>query len=245
MGQEQVRDALGSGAAPDAADIMGALPAYERCGVALKTGNPVLVAPPPSRKATPVVLAGVTLWRLTIVGFALIGLTAVPGGGFDQLQYLSQLASLVAAVAYLGLLLYPLATGLARHEPVSPWLRGSTTVLLALVAFTFLCLMNADLSSTASLFEHLLTPLAVLVDWLLVGRDQRNARWWYPITWLAMPLAYLAFYIWYVGDGVPLYSFLDPAAGDFAQVVAAFLAGVLAFGYVVYGIGKARSLPRS
>ena len=211
----------------------------------MEIGGPALVAQPLPRKVAPVVLAGVSLWRLTIAGFALIGLTAVPGGGFDQLQYLSQLASLVAAVAYLGLLLYPMATGLARHEPASPWLRGSTTVLLALVGFTFLCLMNADLSNTASLFEHLLTPLAVLADWLLVGRNQRNVRWWYPISWLAMPLAYLAFYIWYVGDGVPLYSFLDPAAGDFAKVVAAFLAGVLAFGYVVYGIGKVRALQHS
>jgi hypothetical protein len=183
----------------------------------------------------------IVLWRLLIVTFALVGISTVPGGGFGQLQYLSQLASLAAAVLYSGLLLYPLFTASRRHEPRSPWLRGSMTVLLALVSVGFLTMLDADLSTTYSLFEHLLTPLVVLIDWIAVGRSQRNVRWWFPITWLAMPLAYLVFYVAYVSyaaDGDPLYAFLDPQAADFAAIVSAFMLGTLAFGYLLYGIGK-------
>ncbi|MBC6456626.1 hypothetical protein [Actinomadura sp. HBU206391] len=182
-----------------------------------------------------------SLWRLLIVAFALVGISTVPGGGFGQLQYLSQFASLVAAIVYVALLVYPLFTRGRRHEPRTPWLRGATTVLLALVSVAFLTMLSGDLSDTSSLFEHLLTPLVVLIDWIAVGSDQRNVRWWFPITWLAMPLAYLVFYVAYVGDGLPLYPFLDPNDADFAGIVLAFLTGVLAFGYVLYGIGKLRA----
>ncbi|EHR62831.1 hypothetical protein [Saccharomonospora cyanea] len=82
----------------------------------------------------------------------------------------------------MGLLLYPAFTGGRRHEPNSPWLRGATAVLLLLVPGTFLTLMGGDLSETGSLFEHLPTPLVVLVDWIAVGRGQAAVMWWHPIT---------------------------------------------------------------
>jgi hypothetical protein len=141
----------------------------------------------------------------------------------------------VTAVGFLILLLYPAFTGGRKHEPDSPWLRGQLTVLLSLVSVTFLTMLNGNLSQSWSLFEHLLTPLAVLADWLFVGRDQRNAKGWYPFTWLSFPLAYLLFYI---AHGDVLYPFLDPRAGDFAGVVFGFLAGVLVYGFVVFVLGK-------
>jgi hypothetical protein len=132
-------------------------------------------------------------------------------------------------------------TGGRRHEPVTPWLRGALVVLLGLVSVTYLTMLGGDLGQGYSLFEHLLTPLIVLADWLFVGRDQANARWWYPFTWLAFPLAYLLFYIAYVGGGEPLYEFLNPSAGDFVGVVFGFLAAVLAFGFVVFGLGRLKT----
>jgi TRAP-type uncharacterized transport system fused permease subunit len=191
------------------------------------------------------VLIGVSLWRLVIVAFAMTGFVlamndiATSGG----LPDLSQQASLLTAACYLVLLCYPAFTGWQRHEPNSPWLRGALTVLLGLVCVTFLALLGADLTKPWSLFEHLLTPLVVVVDWLFVGRDQRNARWWYPFTWLALPLVYLVFYLGYVGNGAPLYPFLDPRAGDFVVTAVEFLAAVLAFGFVVLGLGRLRSRP--
>jgi hypothetical protein len=188
------------------------------------------------------VLFGVSAWRLVIVVFAITGFSLAMNNstGSGALAALSQQASLLTAICYLFLLVYPAFTGGRRHEPANPWLRGALVVLLGLVSVTFLTMLGGDLTDTWSLFEHLLTPLAVLADWLLVGRHQRAARWWFPFTWLAFPLAYLLFYIAYVGDGEPLYPFLDPHAGDFVGVVFAFLGGVLAFGFVVYGLGMLR-----
>lgn len=192
------------------------------------------VAPPV--KVPGAVLFGVTVWRLVIVIFAITGfsmaMASVDGSG--ALAALSQQASLVTAICYVFLLLYPAFTGGRKHEPDSPWLRGQLTVLLSLVSVTFLTMLNGNLSQGWSLFEHLLTPLVVLADWLFVGRDQRNAKWWYAVTWLSFPLAYLLFY---VAHGDVLYPFLNPHDGDFAGIVIGFLAGVLVYGFVVFGLG--------
>lgn len=200
--------------------------------------------PVPGWPAAPVkvsggVLVGVTLWRLLIVIFAItgFGMAMSDASGSDALAALSQQASLLTAVCYGILLLYPAFTGGRRHEPHSPWLRGALVVLLSLVSITFLTMLGGNLDQGWSLFEHLLTPLVVLVDWLFVGRDQGNARWWYPFSWLAFPLAYLLFYIAYVGNGEPIYPFLDPRAGDFVATVLEFLAGVLVYGFLVFGLG--------
>lgn len=201
--------------------------------------------PQPAVRVSGGVLTAVSLWRLVIVACALTGFVlamndiATSGG----LPDLSQQASLLTAACYFVLLCYPAFTGRRRHEPTSPWLRGALTVLLGLVCVTFLTLLGADLSKPWSLFEHLITPLVLLADWLFVGRDQRNARWWYPFTWLALPLVYLVFYLGYVGNGPPLYPFLDPRAGDFVVTVVEFLAAVLAFGFVVLGLGRLRPRP--
>ena len=200
--------------------------------------------PPPGWQGAPAkvpsgVLVGVSLWRLVIVIFAITGFSLAMGdsAGSDALAALSQQASLLTAICYTILLLYPAFTGGRRHEPNSPWLRGALVVLLSLVSVTFLTMLGGDLNQGWSLFEHLLTPLIVLADWLFVGKDQRNAKWWYAFTWLAFPLAYLLFYIAYVGSGEPIYPFLDPRAGDFVGTVSEFLAGVLVYGFVVFGLG--------
>lgn len=200
--------------------------------------------PPPGERVHPGVLVGVSVWRVLIIVLALVGISQVLGG-FRQLEYLSQLASLVTAAVYLTLLVYPFAVGLRRHEPRTPWLRGATVVMMLLVSITFMTMLNADLSQTASLFEHLLTPLVVLVDWIAVGNSQANVRWWFPFSWISFPVAYLLFYLAYVGNGQPLYYFLDPYRGDFVSIVIVFLAGVVAGGFVVYGLGKLHGVIRN
>lgn len=191
------------------------------------------------------VLVGVSLWRALIVVFALVGFVAVPnGGGFggrhgiSNFAYLTQQGSFLTAVVYFGLLAYPLFTRGRRHEPRTPWLRGALAVVMALISITFMTMLSGSLSDAADLFEHLLTPVVVVLDWVAVGRGQFCARWWFPVTWLAFPLAYLIFYVGYVGAGTPLYPFLRPGDGNFLQVVFGFLVGVLGLGYLMYGIGK-------
>ncbi|RZS36791.1 hypothetical protein EV193_10625 [Herbihabitans rhizosphaerae] len=185
------------------------------------------------------VLIGVTVWRLVIVACALTGFFAAVATMGDPWAGLSQLASLLVGVCYLGLLLYPAFTGGRAHEPRSPWLRGALTVTLLLVAITFLTIMEGDLDETWSLFEHLITPLVVLIDWIAVGRDQANARWWHPLTWIVFPSAYLVYFL--IGDFGLYGSFLDPDDEDFALVVLGFLGGVIAAGYLLYGIAKIKA----
>lgn len=181
-----------------------------------------------------------SLWRLLIVVFAFTGFgAAVADAGLgNAMPGLSQQASLLTGIAYLGLLAYPLFSR-GRHEPHSPWLRGALAVLLLLVSVTFLTLMGGDLDELWSLFEHLLTPLLVLIDWTLVGRNQSAVRWWHPLTWVVFPLAYLAYFL---AAGLRLYgSFLNPGKSSFPGTVAGFLGAVVAAGYVLYGIAKLKT----
>jgi hypothetical protein len=193
------------------------------------------------------VLIGVSLWRALIVTFALIGFTSVPnGGGFggtahiDNFAYLTQQGSFSTALVYFGLLVYPIFTGGRSHEPRLPWLRGALTVVMTLICITYMTMLGGSLSDTADQFEHLLTPITVIVDWIVVGRAPAAARWWFPLTWLAFPLAYLVFYLVYVGEGRPLYPFLRPGSERFLIVVLGFLLGVLGIGYLLFGIAKLR-----
>lgn len=182
-------------------------------------------------------MVGVTVWRLVVAMCGFVGFGAAVAVVDTPWSALSQQASLFTGVLYLGLALYPLLTG--APEPRSPWLRGATCVLLLLVAGTYMSLMSGDLSSMYSLFEHLLTPLVVLVDWVFVGRNQARARWWHPLSWVVFPLAYL---VYFVVDRPRLYrGFLDPDSGDFPGTVAAFLVAILVAGYVLYGIAKTRA----
>lgn len=208
--------------------------------------GPQLRPPRPDhrRPANAGVLVGVTLWRLVIVGFALTGLFAAIEKSSDAgsaLRALSQQASLLAAVVYGLLCLYPLFTGLRFHEPKSPWLRGATTVTLLLVASVFLTMLSGDVSETWSLFEHLLTPLIVLVDYLVVGRNQGNARGWTPVTWLAFPLAYL---FYYNAAELEIYESdftLRFDNSDFMSYFPGFVAGLLFAGYVLWAVGKVKA----
>jgi hypothetical protein len=185
------------------------------------------------------VLAGVTLWRLAISACAFTGLAEAVGSTAHPWDALSQQSNLLAGVVYVGLAVYPLAAGRGTHEPRSPWLRGATTVLLLLVCVTYLTVIDGDLDSTGSLFEHLVTPLLVLADLVFVGRNQINIRWWHPLTWVLLPAAYL---VYYLAEGLDIYgSFLDPRAADFPGVVTAFLVALVAAGYVLFGIAKARA----
>lgn len=196
--------------------------------------------PPPPRGHAGV-LAGVVAWRLVVAGCAFTGFGAAVAVMDDPWPALSQQANLLAGVVYLGLALYPLRTGGRTHEPASPWLRGAVCVLLLLVAGVYQMLMSGDVGDTYSLFEHVVTPLAVLADWVLVGRSQANVRWWHPLSWLAFPAAYLGYFML---ARPSLYGgFLDPESSMFTGMVVMLMLGVLCTGYLLYGIAKVKALP--
>ncbi|MCP3805470.1 hypothetical protein NLX83_40015 [Allokutzneria sp. A3M-2-11 16] len=199
--------------------------------------QPPWTGPPPQR-VSPGVLAGVSAWRLLIVVFALYGFSDATGWTKNWAG-LSQQASLATGIIYTFLLLYPLFTGGRRHEPESPWLRGATTVLLLLVMGTFFGVMGGDFDEQP--FEHVWTPLVVLIDWIFVGRNQARTKWWYPLTWIAFPLAYL---VYFLSAEVyrKLYKFLNPTKSGFAGTIIGFLLAVIAVGFLLYGLAKLREM---
>ena len=167
-------------------------------------------------------------WRLLIAACGFFGFGMAMATLHDPWPALSQQASLVAGVVYVGLAWH----GAGR---LATWLRGATTVLLLLVCVTYLTVIDGDLDTASSLFEHLVTPLLALADWVFVTRG-RTMRWWYPLTWVAFPLAYLVYFV--VADVQLYHSFLNPSASDFAPTVLAFLIAVVGCGYVLYVLAR-------
>ena len=175
-------------------------------------------------------------WRLLVATSAFVGFGFAVATLVEPWRALSQQASLLTGLVYLALAVAP-----DRAERLATWLRGAMAVLLMLVCVTYLTLLDGDLDSTASLFEHLLTPVLVLADWVVAGRT-RGVRWWYPLSWVAFPTAYLAYFL--LADVQLYHSILDPAAGaDFTRTVGEFLLAVIVAGYVLYGVAKVRAQP--
>lgn len=193
---------------------------------------------PQQPRVNPGVLLGVTAWRLLIIAFALIGFFASLEAMDNPWPGLSLHASLVTAIVYSGLLLWPLFTAGRSHEPPSSWLRGATAVMLMVVCIVFLFVMEGDLDETWSLFEHLLTPLIVLIDWVAVGRGAARAKWWHAITWVVFPLIYLIILI-SSGVAADMYDgMFDPDSDEFAGMLALNVGLTLVLGFVIYGLGK-------
>jgi hypothetical protein len=150
-------------------------------------------------------------------------------------------ASLLVVVCYLGFALYPLFVGGRRHEPGRSWLRGALVITLWLVSVTAIFVLDngGQLDVTGFLFEHLITPIIVTADFLIVGRGQDKLRWWYPLTWATPALAYfvaLAF------SGFQLYGIFDPNdPGQITLIASAFLAAIIGAGYLFYGLCRLRA----
>ena len=176
--------------------------------------------------------APVLLWRLLVAGCAGAGVWLAAQEYDVWWTALSQLANLAVAVAFVVL---------AVREPRSPWLRGALTSLMLLVALAYLPMANGNLTETWSVLEHVVTPALVLADFALVGGNQHRVRWWHPLTWLAAPAAYLA---WYVAGELHVYAALDPAAPTaFGTRLLALLALLLASGFGLYATGRLRPRP--
>lgn len=194
-------------------------------------------AAPPGQRVPPGILTVVTLWRLAIAACAFVGFFANVNGRLENLAYLTQQSNLLTGLVFTALAAYPLFTGGRRHEPRTGWIRGAVTMVMTLVGVVYLTMMNGTYHTLGNLMTHLVVPIVVLLDWLVVGRNQAACRWWHPLSWLAFPLAYLVFY---VANGEALYGFLNPDRSSFVGTVAVFLVAIAGLGYLLHGIGKVR-----
>lgn len=175
----------------------------------------------------------VALWRLLVAASAATGVVLAARQYDVWWTALSQLSNAAVAVCFLAL---------AVREPRSPWLRGSLTTLMVLVGLAYVPMQNGNLGQAWSLFEHVLTPTLVVLDFVLVGRNHHHLRWWHPLTWLVPPAAYL---LWYVGADLAVYGALDAGRpAEFGQRVGVLLCLLLATGFALYRFGSTRTPPR-
>lgn len=202
-------------------------------------------AQPPS---PPPILAriGITGWRLVVAGCAFFGVYTVaddPMLGWRDLWFLSQLGSLVAAVVYLLLAPIPLLPVAERLEPAAAWVRGSLASMMLLICIASIFILGSgDLDQIGFLFEHLLTPLIIAADFVLVGRFSARSKAWHPLTWIGMPLLYLVL-LNVAGEASTVYGgILEPANSEFAMYVGMFLVTAIVFGYILFGLAKLRGL---
>jgi hypothetical protein len=181
--------------------------------------------------------------RVAIVLAVLLALVAVAtstrSGLLWRLSTFTYQVNVLAAAYYLWTLAWPRAD--ARVG-----IRGAV-VLYVLIAGVIWNLFLTGYSmgyKPANMLLHVVVPVLALTDWLLVGRDQAQVRWWQPVAWLAYPTAYLALALAVLnnaGRRAPYY-FLDPDTVGTATVVmniCVLAGGALMLGYTLLAINRA------
>ncbi|ADD45241.1 hypothetical protein [Stackebrandtia nassauensis] len=209
-------------------------------------------APPPApAPMLPPVLTniGTAGWRLIVAACAFYGVFLVaydPVLGWSDLWFLSQSGSLVAAILYGLMAPIPLIPGGEKAEPVVAWVRGALASMMMLICIASIFILGeGDLGETGFLFEHLLTPLIVAADFVLVGRFSARTRAWHPVTWIGFPLLYLILAN-LAGEAPMLYGgILDPGNSEFLMYTGMFLVTAIVFGYILFGLAKLRGFVAS
>lgn len=182
---------------------------------------------------------GLVAWRLAIAMCALLGVWLAAQQYAVWWTALSQLSSLAAGAGYLALAVGG-ATGRTgpRRALASAWFRGAMASTMALVAMAFMAMQHGNLLDPYSIFEHMVTPAAVIADRLLVGSDRNVTRWWHPWSWLVPPAAYL---VSYIAFDLQVYVDLDPSRPMVFTTNATVLLGVLlAAAYALHLVARVR-----
>lgn len=126
-----------------------------------------------------------------------------------------------------------------------PGLRGAIVLYVVVAGVIWnLYLTEASMGYTVqNIMLHILSPILVGLDWLLIGRSQSRVTWWHPLAWLSYPLLYLIAILVYLKSerGRFLYYFLDVdqiGIAGLARNVALLALGFAALGYLLVGIGR-------
>ncbi|HEX3284313.1 MAG TPA: Pr6Pr family membrane protein [Mycobacterium sp.] len=184
------------------------------------------------------------LLRVLIVATVIIALIAVEtssrSGVLWRLITFTYQANLLAAVYYAWSLFSPRADARAG-------LRGAVVLYVVVAGLIWNLLLTAySMGYTpANILLHIVVPVLVIVDWLVVGCRQRHLRWFQPLVWLVYPAAYVVLAMLVlnrVGRRAPYY-FLDPESVGLAVVVAnigALAVFVLVLGYGISAVGRSR-----
>jgi len=181
----------------------------------------------------------------TILLAFLITATTSRSGLWWRFSTFTYEVNLFAAAYFLWALIRPAAA------KSMPGLRGAV-VLYVVVAGVIWNLFLTEMSmgySVQNIMLHILSPILVGLDWLLIGRSQSRVTWWHPLAWLSYPLLYLVAILVYLNSerGRFLYYFLDVdqiGLAGLARNVVLLAIGFAALGYVVLGIGRLAAAAR-
>lgn len=198
--------------------------------------------------APSVLATALVLWRLGIAAVALVGFCLAMLNGTRQWTWLglyqwSQLSTLFAFLVALGGVAAP---AFCPNEATMNVLRGAASAYVAITMVGYRFLIGGDYSLPSSLLEHLVVPLLVLADWLLVCRGQARVRWWWPFVWFVGPMAYVALYIHgSLKYGVTLYPILEVGSDTFWRNLAWLFASFAPLFYLIWGAPRAVRLARA
>jgi hypothetical protein len=97
----------------------------------------------------------------------------------------------------------------------------------------------------ANILLHVVVPVLVSIDWLVVGGGERSVRWWLPLAWLIYPAAYavLALLVLNSAGRRAPYFFLDPGSVGIAVVITnigALAVFIILLGYGISAVGRPR-----
>jgi len=169
-------------------------------------------------------------WRLFVASCASLGVGYTAAALDLWWEGLGVQASVAVMVVYFFLAW----VGLARPAVSWPWLRGGLAATLVLATASQL-FEGGSMTAAGSLLVHVVVPVLVGADYVLVGRT--SGRWWWPLTWALLPLTYL---VYYAGAGLLVYDFLDPFGSYYQLAVLGFLLTAVAIGFVLFGLAGGR-----
>jgi len=176
---------------------------------------------------------------LAVVIALVVVATSTRSGLLWRLSTFTYQANVLAAAYYMWSLAWPRADSRVG-------IRGAMVlyVLIAGVVWNLFLTQHSMGYTPTNVLLHIAVPMLAVTDWLLVGRDGAQVRWWQPVVWLAYPAAYLGLALLVlnnVGRRAPYY-FLDlgtigPVA--VATNVCALAGGALVGGYTLLAINRA------
>ena len=152
---------------------------------------------------------------------------SAPAALWIMLRYLTILTNVTVAVLFT-------AVALGKSAFASPSLLGGMTMAIVLVGVAYFFLLRGLLELTggaklADLILHYVTPIGVLIFWLLLvpkgGLTRRD-----PLRWAVYPLAYLVYALFRgATEDRYAYPFLDIARHGLPQVAVISLLILIAF----------------
>ena len=193
---------------------------------------------------------GIVAWRLLLTVLAAIPLFSLleaasrPWELLNQLLYFTLLTDIVILLVngyglFRPLLLFWAAPHL-RTEGRTAWARGLATTMGVFTAVIYATMLGGDYSGV-SVIPHLILPVAMVIDWLFIGRAQGNNGPSAPITWVLLLAPYVGIYYWDATVDRPMYPFLNPGKDDFWPLMGAMVGAYAVLAVVVWLLGRLSS----